>query len=92
MTDGNGLQLETNQTLIGTIIATLRSYWKQAYGYQKFLYFMGALLLISGLFHTAVLIVTDGSMAGSVSWRKPITFGFSMGVTCNGISKKYIKY
>ena len=63
--------------LTRAIVATLRSYWKQANGYQKFLYFIGALFLVSGLFHTGVLIVADGSLTGPISWRKPIVFGFS---------------
>ena len=68
-------------SLIRSMVATLRGYWKQANGYQKLLYVIGALLLASGLFHTGVLIVTDGSLVGPVSWRKPIVFGLSAGVT-----------
>ena len=68
--------------LIRVMVTTVRSYWSQAESYQKFLYFVGDLFLLSGLFHTGVLIVTDGSWAGPVSWRKPIIFGFSTGVTC----------
>ncbi len=70
------------RALMRAMVATLNSYWKQASGYQKFLYFIGALFLVSGLFHTGVLIETDGSWAGPVSWRKPIVFGFSTGITC----------
>lgn len=67
--------------LIRSMAAMLRSYWQQANDYQKFLYFIGALLLASGIFHTGVYIVTDDSLAGPVSWRKPIVFGMSAGVT-----------
>lgn len=69
-------------TLIRSMVATLRGYLEPAEGYQKFLYFIGALFLASGLFHIGVLIATDGSLAGPISWRKPIVFGFSTGVTC----------
>jgi hypothetical protein len=72
-------------TLIQAMRTTVRNYWTQAGGYQKFLYAIGALFLLSGLFHTGVLIVTGGSLAGPVSWRKPIIFGFSIGVTCLSI-------
>ena len=67
--------------LIRAMVTTVRTYWTQAEGYQKFLYVIGALFLLSGLFHTGVLIVTGGPWAGPISWRKPIVFGFSTGVT-----------
>ncbi len=41
------------------------------------------LFLASGLFHVAVwLVAGTPSLEGPVSWRKPITFGFSTGVLC----------
>jgi hypothetical protein len=61
--------------------ATLRGYWAQAEGYQKFLYSVGALLLASAVFHTGVLAATGGSLEGDVSWRKPILFGEAFGLT-----------
>ena len=44
-------------------------------------YVVGALLLVSGLVHLATLVVTGGSWEGPVSLRKPVTFGFSFGLT-----------
>ncbi|MFD8077193.1 hypothetical protein ACFV3E_31590 [Streptomyces sp. NPDC059718] len=41
----------------------------------------GALLILSGLFHLAVLAVDGGPWDGPVSWRKPATFGLSFGLT-----------
>lgn len=67
--------------LIRSMAAIVGDNWNQANGYQKFLYFIGVLLLASGVFHAGVLIATDGSLAGPVSWRKPIVFGSSAGVT-----------
>ncbi len=64
------------------MLTTLRGYWKQAQSYQKFLYPAGLLLLASALFHTGALIVTGGSLQGDISWRKPILFGESFGLTC----------
>jgi hypothetical protein len=61
---------------------TLRHYWTDAPGYQKLLYVVGTVLLMSGMFHLGVILVTGGSWQGPVSWRKPITFGFSFAVTC----------
>ena len=63
------------------VSATLWSYWREAAGYQRFLYVLAALLLASALLHTIVLLVTGGSLQGAVSWRKPIMFGEAFGVT-----------
>ena len=49
--------------------------------YQRFAYGCAALLVASGAFHAAVLLVDGGSWEGPVSWRKPIVFGLSFGVT-----------
>ena len=61
--------------------AALWSYWREAAGYQRFLYLVGALLMLSGVFHAGVLLVDGGGWAGPLSWRKPIVFGLSFGVT-----------
>ncbi len=66
--------------------ATLRAYWAQAQAYQKLLYFVGFLLLASAVFHSAVLVVTRGSLEGDVSWRKPILFGESFGLTALSVT------
>jgi hypothetical protein len=42
---------------------------------------VGLLLLASGLLHLAVFAVDGGPWNGPVSWRKPVTFGLSFGVT-----------
>jgi hypothetical protein len=41
----------------------------------------GLLLISSGLVHLAVFAVDGGPWDGPVSWRKPVTFGLSFGVT-----------
>lgn len=48
--------------------------------YQRFAYYCGGLLVLSGLFHVGVFVVDGGSWAGPVSWRKPIVFGLSFGL------------
>ncbi len=48
---------------------------------QKAMYFVGGLLLLSGLLHVIVWAIDGGSLGGDVSWRKPILFGFSAGAT-----------
>jgi hypothetical protein len=42
---------------------------------------VAGLLVASGVFHLGVLLVTHGSWYGPVSWRKPMTFGLSFGLT-----------
>jgi hypothetical protein len=42
---------------------------------------MGLLLVLSGLVHLVVFAVDGGPWDGPVSWRKPVTFGLSFGLT-----------
>jgi hypothetical protein len=48
---------------------------------ERACYVVGAVLVASGLFHLGVLVVTGGSWQGPLSWRKPMTFGVSFGLT-----------
>jgi hypothetical protein len=41
----------------------------------------GLLLILSGLAHLLVFAVDGGPWNGPVSWRKPVTFGLSFGIT-----------
>ncbi|MEV8556620.1 hypothetical protein AB0478_09175 [Streptomyces sp. NPDC051917] len=41
----------------------------------------GLLLVLSGLVHLGVFTVDGGPWDGPVSWRKPVTFGLSFGLT-----------
>lgn len=41
----------------------------------------GLLLVLSGLVHLGVFAVDGGPWEGPVSWRKPVTFGLSFGLT-----------
>jgi len=43
---------------------------------------IGLLLVVSGLAHAVVWAVAGGPWEGPVSWRKPILFGISGGLTC----------
>jgi hypothetical protein len=49
--------------------------------WQRFGYVCGTLLMLSGVFHGAVYLIDGGSWAGPLSWRKPIVFGLSFGIT-----------
>jgi len=55
--------------------------WSAASGPQRLLILAGALLIASGLFHVGVYLLLDGGWEGPVSWRKPIEFGISGGLT-----------
>jgi hypothetical protein len=44
-------------------------------------YLTAMFLLASGLLHLGVLLTSDGSWEGPLSWRKPTTFGLSFGLT-----------
>ena len=47
----------------------------------KTCYRIGAVLLLSGLFHLSMLITSGDTWTGPLSWRKPATFGLSFGLT-----------
>ncbi|MFI6490736.1 hypothetical protein [Streptomyces sp. NPDC050564] len=53
---------------------------------ERLCYATGALLVVSGLVHLAVFAVDGGPWDGPVSWRKPITFGLSFGLTLIAIT------
>ena len=46
----------------------------------------GILLIVSGLIHIPIWLADGGSWEGSVSWRKPILFGVSTGMTLWSLS------
>lgn len=65
-----------------------RQLWEQVrprVGYQRYLYWAGAVLLASGLLHVGMVIAEPGPWLGPVSWRKPIVFGLSFGITAWGV-------
>lgn len=49
--------------------------------YQRLGYACAALLLASAAVHAVVFLVDGGSWQGPISWRKPIVFGLSFGIT-----------
>jgi hypothetical protein len=53
---------------------------------ERLCYAIGALLVLSGLAHLAVFAVDGGPWYGPVSWRKPVTFGLSFGLTLGAIT------
>ncbi|MEB8341853.1 hypothetical protein [Streptomyces endophyticus] len=53
---------------------------------ERLCYATGAALVASGLVHLVVFGVDGGPWSGPVSWRKPITFGLSFGLTLMAIT------
>ncbi|MGQ4388051.1 hypothetical protein [Streptomyces sp. SAS_270] len=53
---------------------------------ERLCYGTGAVLTLSGLAHLMVFAVDGGPWEGPVSWRKPVTFGLSFGLTLIAIT------
>jgi hypothetical protein len=62
-------------------LGAFRRAWDERRPYQTFAWILSAVVLLSGIFHFAVFLVDGGSWKGPVSWRKPVTFGLSFGLT-----------
>lgn len=67
------------RTAIADVISKGR--FTPAASYQWFGYACAGLLVASGLFHLGVYAVDGGPWQGPVSWRKPVVFGLSFGIT-----------
>jgi len=48
---------------------------------ERLCHAIGLLLVLSGLLHLVVFAVDGGPWSGPISWRKPVTFGLSFGLT-----------
>lgn len=53
---------------------------------ERACYGIAALLVASGLVHLGVQAVLGGPWEGPVSWRKPVTFGLSFGITLASVA------
>lgn len=63
------------------MVKDLRGYWDEGRAW----YSIAGLFVLSGLFHLLVYAVDGGPWEGPVSWRKPVTFGLSFGITLASI-------
>lgn len=59
----------------------LGAFWTGGRRVERAAYAVGAALTASGLLHLVVFAVDGGPWTGPVSWRKPVTFGLSFGLT-----------
>lgn len=72
--------------MVGMVATEMRRAWRDATGPQRVAYAAGTLLMVSGLLHLGVWAVLGGPASGPLSWRKPVTFGFSFGITAITLS------
>ena len=69
---------------VGRLLAQLRGALADAAptsGPQRLLYLAGLVLVVSGVAHLGVLAVDGGGWEGPLSWRKPVLFGVSFGLS-----------
>ncbi|MGQ0839780.1 hypothetical protein [Actinokineospora sp.] len=66
---------------VGAMRRSLREVWRTGRRVERVGYVVGSALLLSGLLHVGVFLVDGGPWQGPVSWRKPVTFGLSFGLT-----------
>jgi hypothetical protein len=55
----------------------MRSFWNRGQRTERAAYVVGALLIVSGLIHLAIVVISGASWTGPLSLRKPTTFGLS---------------
>ncbi|MFC4533838.1 hypothetical protein [Sphaerisporangium dianthi] len=67
--------------LLRAVRVSARRAWDEAPGDRRLMYLTGAALAAAGLVQAGIWAVTGGSASGPLSWRKPVTFGLSFGVT-----------
>src|SRR5258706_12464672 len=71
---------------VGRIARSLTLFWQRGRSVERAAYVVGALLLVSGLIHLAILAIGGGTWTGPLSLRKPATFGLSFGLTLITVS------
>jgi hypothetical protein len=71
----------SDTTFLRSIVDAMRSFWGQGQRSERIAYVAGALLILSGAIHLAILTMSEGSWLGPLSLRKPTTFGLSFGLT-----------
>jgi hypothetical protein len=64
-----------------SVTRAVLAFWENGRRIERVGYTVGALLLFSGLVHLGILVTSGGSWEGPLSFRKPMTFGLSFGLT-----------
>ncbi len=68
-------------TTLTRMTSSLRRSWDEGIRVERVAFVVGGLLVVSGLVHLVVLVVSGGTWTGPLSLRKPTTFGLSFGLT-----------
>jgi hypothetical protein len=71
----------TGSSLFSVARDQARQWWSRRDTDQRWLTTLATLLIASGLFHAVIWVLSGEPWAGPVSWRKPIIFGLSGGIT-----------
>lgn len=66
---------------VAAAVQGLGEFWTTGRRVERAACAAGAALVASGLLHLVVFAVDGGPWTGPVSWRKPVTFGLSFGLT-----------
>lgn len=66
---------------VAAAVQGLGAFWTRGRRVERAAYAIGAALAASGVLHLVVFAVDGGPWTGPVSWRKPVTFGLSFGLT-----------
>jgi hypothetical protein len=72
---------QTSPAVVRFLLAGLWAFWRRGRRVERVAYAVGTALFASGLFHLGVYAVDGGPWQGPLSWRKPVTFGLSFGLT-----------
>lgn len=67
--------------VVALIGADLAEAYRGGSRVERACYLVAAVLVTSGIVHLGVLLATGGPWTGPLSWRKPMTFGLSFGLT-----------
>ncbi|GAA2344088.1 hypothetical protein GCM10009854_21050 [Saccharopolyspora halophila] len=66
---------------VALIGADLAAAYRDGSRAERACYRVAVVLAVVGVFHLGVLLATGGQWTGPLSWRKPMTFGLSFGLT-----------
>ncbi|MGH3647593.1 MAG: hypothetical protein ACRDTM_10515 [Micromonosporaceae bacterium] len=68
------------------VVRAIPGIWRDAAPVERACYLVSAALFVSGLVHLGVYAIDGGPWQGPVSWRKPVTFGLSFGITLASVT------
>ena len=72
--------------MLDSLLDSLKGYWRVAEAYQRFLYRLSSLFLVSAALHAVVFVLDDRPWEGPLSWRKPLLFSLSFALVCASLA------